>query len=378
MMATKEQKAKSEQRMAESAGLAGGDKPPPEPAAKKAPDPQFDGVGGLKAAKTIRLDRLVPDPDQPRKEFDEEKLAHLVASLKDEGQIQPIRVRYDEVARVYVVISGGRRLEAARRAGLPSLECIVDNRMMTRSARLVLQAVENGVRDDLTDIEWANAISELMGEEKLTQSEAAARFKLDRSKVARLLALLALPVKVQEMVHEGDLPASTAWKLNDLESDADKEEMATRIVTEEMNRDTAKREIDVLAAKRAEEAEAREATAIEEDDRIIREASEDAEGFAPGEETPATGSRPGAVVVAKEAKAEAKKAKPDGRKKARTIWHEAIQGMKVTVERKKGLSLTEAQTALELALSMVRNQIAAEASGEAPPKPATKKAKAEA
>lgn len=362
MMATSKQdlKQKAQERAAESAGLAAG-KPGARPAEKKAPNPEIEGVGPAKNAKTIKLSRLVPDPNQPRKEFRPESLESLAASLVADGQIQPIRVRYDPTEKVYVVVTGGRRLAAARLANLESLECVVETRVMTRSARLVIQAIENEEREALSDIELANAVVEVMEAEGLKQREAAARFRIHETKVARLLTLVELPARVQELVHEGKLAPAVAYNLNKLDADADKEEVAERIAGEGMSRDEANREINLLASQRSDEADDDEEAVRAEEGAI---ADEEAEALGQAEGGPAPGSRGTAVLDAKKAKAGAKgkavKAKPKaaGKKKLRTAWPFSAQGFKVYVERAKGLSAGEVVTALELALAEARTELA--------------------
>ena len=81
--------------------------------------PQAVGVEDLPTAKEIRLERIEADPDQPRRTFDPDRLEELAASIRREGMLQPIAVRYDADRDVYVVVHGERRLRAAREAGLP-------------------------------------------------------------------------------------------------------------------------------------------------------------------------------------------------------------------------------------------------------------------
>lgn len=86
---------------------------------------QAEGRKRLDAACVIRVDRIVPDPGQPRSEFDAEALERLAASLRERGQLQPIRVRWDEPADRYVIVVGERRYRAAKLAGLETLACVV-------------------------------------------------------------------------------------------------------------------------------------------------------------------------------------------------------------------------------------------------------------
>lgn len=152
----------------------------------------------------IALDRLEADPKQPRSEFDEEALDLLAASLRSHGQLQPIRVRYDEDRDRFVVICGERRLRAARRAGLPALVAQVELDPVERVQREV-QLIENLVRADLTPMEEARAFNDLMLLTDMDAKTLAARLGVSPAKVSRSLALLELPADTQATVEAGEL-----------------------------------------------------------------------------------------------------------------------------------------------------------------------------
>ena len=86
---------------------------------------RLEGVRGDRSAAWVAVDRIERDPDQPREEFDQDALAHLAESLKTRGQLQPIRVRWDEGRGVYVVLAGERRWRAAKMGGLLELQCVI-------------------------------------------------------------------------------------------------------------------------------------------------------------------------------------------------------------------------------------------------------------
>lgn len=342
-------------RINQSIGLgAKGDAPPPAPAAK---DPRFDGVAVSKQSKVIRIAKIQPDPGQPRKEFDEGELEALATSLKEEGQLQPIRVRWDDVAKSYVIIMGERRYRAAQRAGLEALECVVENRILTKGALIVQQMVENGLRSSLTDIEVANAIVELMEVEGLKQREVAARLKIHEAGVSRYLSLLDLPGRVQELVHAGDLPATTAHELHKIEDDDARERVAERIVEEGLSRDAARREIAVEAERVAEErAEAGDAPA------------DDAGAPAGDAGGVATAAPPARKAAGKKAAGKSKAKAADAKKpKLKTIRQFSITGHKVTVERAKGIDPQSVLNALEMAAEQVRMEIEDKAKREPAP-----------
>jgi ParB/RepB/Spo0J family partition protein len=152
----------------------------------------------------IALDRLEADPKQPRSEFDEEALELLADSLRSHGQLQPIRVRYDEARDRFVVVCGERRLRAARRAGLPALVAQVELDPVERVQREV-QLIENLVRADLTPMEEARAFNDLMLLTDMDAKTLAARLGVSPAKVSRSLALLELPADTQATVEAGEL-----------------------------------------------------------------------------------------------------------------------------------------------------------------------------
>ena len=112
------------------AGRAGGFTLPtsgaiPEESAK------YQGCTRIKSALLIQVDRIVPDPNQPRKEFEPESLRQLADSLKERGQLQPIRVRWDAAMERWVIIAGERRWRAAALAGLPTITAVEATKPLT-------------------------------------------------------------------------------------------------------------------------------------------------------------------------------------------------------------------------------------------------------
>lgn len=210
----------------------------------------YGGTRALGDARVIPVDRIVPDPDQPRREFEPEKLAELGISMKRRGQLQPIRVREDRENDRFVIVAGERRWRAARMMEIPSLDCLVTKRPMTDGERLTLQLIENCVREDLKPIEQAHAFRTLMDREGWTAEQVAKELNLSPQTVGRALALLGLPGPVQELVETGSLPPSTAAELRSIDSPARQVEVAAKIVREGKNRDQALAEIRVHAPRR--------------------------------------------------------------------------------------------------------------------------------
>lgn len=170
------------------------------------------GVQTMTDANTIEITRIVPDPAQPRREFDEAELSELAGSLRDLGQQQPIRVRWDSAKDKYVIIAGERRWRAAQQAGLKTLSAIIDDKTLTADRVLEMQVVENALRADLTPLEAGAAYRLLMQTWQCTQQQLAQRLHVSQSKVSRALAALDLPEPVQAAVGQGKVGAVAAVK----------------------------------------------------------------------------------------------------------------------------------------------------------------------
>ena len=149
----------------------------------------------------IPLGRIRPNPQQPRHSFDEEGLAELAASIRSCGILQPLTVR--RAGEGYELVAGERRLRAARIAGLREVPCLVAQVGEEDSALLAL--MENLQRRDLSFMEEAAAIAQLVQRWGLSQEEAARRLGKSQSAVANKLRLLRLPEAVVEQIRQGDL-----------------------------------------------------------------------------------------------------------------------------------------------------------------------------
>jgi ParB family chromosome partitioning protein len=211
--------------------MHGASAPPP-----LVPPDRLQGVVRSKAAAEIPVDRIVPDPDQPREEFDADALAHLAESLRTRGQLQPIRVRWDEAQGLYVLVCGERRWRAATMAGLTTVSCIIADGPADPAELLALQLVENLIREDLRPIEQARAFRTLMDANGWSTHQLARELAITQSSVVRAVALLELPEAVQHQVEQGALPPATAYELSKLDSPAAVSEVAGRVVAEGLSR----------------------------------------------------------------------------------------------------------------------------------------------
>ncbi|MAE70606.1 MAG: hypothetical protein CME06_09075 [Gemmatimonadetes bacterium] len=172
----------------------------------------------------LPVGRIVPNPFQPRVEFEQEAIDELAASIREKGVIQPILVR--PAGDVHQLVAGERRLRAARQAGLTQVPCVVKELSDLESLELAL--IENIQRRDLTAIERARAYRQLMERFDYTQSDLARHLGKNRASVANTLRLLALPDRVQEMVHGGQLSPGHAKAILALPAGTDVEGVATR------------------------------------------------------------------------------------------------------------------------------------------------------
>jgi ParB family transcriptional regulator, chromosome partitioning protein len=200
------------------------------PAGFATPNGRYAGCTRIKDALAIELGRIVPDPSQPRKEFDEEGLGELAASLKDRGQLQPARVRYDESLAKWILIAGERRYRAAVLAGLKTLACVEARGDQTPDEILTDQLVENCLREDLKPIEQANAYKALMDRRGWSYRELAEFLHISKGTISKAVSLLTLPEPVQELVEEGTLAPHTAYEVSRLSDASEQVTMAVRIV----------------------------------------------------------------------------------------------------------------------------------------------------
>lgn len=156
---------------------------------------------------TLHLSEIEPNRDQPRKQFDENALSELSASIAQHGILQPLLVRPLAIGG-YQLVAGERRWRAARMAGLTEAPVVI--REMTDQEAAELAMIENLQREDLNPIEVAEGCHQLIEKYGLTQETAAKKLGKSRSSVTNSLRLLALPQEVRHKVSEGILSAGHA------------------------------------------------------------------------------------------------------------------------------------------------------------------------
>ncbi len=157
----------------------------------------------------IELEKIEPNPYQPRRDFNEDALADLARSIREHGLLQPIVVTKREIETPmglevkYQLIAGERRWRAARIAGLSQIPAVIRRGVPDDRLKLELALIENVQREDLNAIERARAFKQLISEFKLVQKEIADRVGKSREFVANTMRLLLLPAEIQEAVRGG-------------------------------------------------------------------------------------------------------------------------------------------------------------------------------
>jgi len=177
----------------------------------------------------VPLSRIIPNSFQPRKHFDEERLASLTASVRELGVLQPVLVRPAQDDR-YELVAGERRWRAAKRAGLQTIPALV--RDVADDASLEQALVENLHRQDLNPLEEGAAYQQLIEDFHLTHDEVATRVGKSRAAVSNTLRLFQLPPTIQRLVAEGQLAEGHARALLGTPDRAFQEALARRTVSE--------------------------------------------------------------------------------------------------------------------------------------------------
>lgn len=172
-------------------------------------EPQVRQPSGSSLDQMVPIERIRPNPDQPRKQFDSAPLDDLIASIKEKGVLQPLIVR--SIGDGFEIVAGERRWRAAQQAQLHELPVIV--REFTDTEVLEVAIIENIQRADLNPIEEAAGYKQLMDRFGHTQEKMAEALGKSRSHIANLLRLLNLPMSIQGNVMTGELSAGHARAL---------------------------------------------------------------------------------------------------------------------------------------------------------------------
>ncbi len=195
------------------------------------------------AIANLDINKIEANPFQPRNKFEEEALNELSLSIKEQGVVQPVTVRklgYDK----YQLISGERRLRAAKLAGLENIPSYI--RVANDKQMLEMSLIENIHREDLNAIEIGISYQRLMEECKLTQEELSKRIGKQRSTIANFVRLLKLPAEIQIAIRDGLITAGHARSFINLENREDQ----LQLLSEVLENDLSVREIEKKVKKR--------------------------------------------------------------------------------------------------------------------------------
>jgi len=154
----------------------------------------------------ININNIAPNPNQPRKDFKDDKIEELAASIKEHGVIQPIMVR--KSTNGFEIVAGERRWRAARKAQIKEIPCIIKE--LDEHENMIIAIIENMQREDLNALEEAKAFQQLAESFKLTQEEISKSVSRSRPYITNALRLLKLPEEIQGMIVDGSLTAGHA------------------------------------------------------------------------------------------------------------------------------------------------------------------------
>lgn len=177
------------------------------------PSPKDVGRRPLRNAARIQAEQVIPDSSQPRTESSPESIERLANSIRDKGQLAPIRVRWSAEHNKWLIVCGERRWRAVRAPGLETIDCCFVNGELSEAEKLEQQMIENLLREDLSPIEQARGFSALMELRDWNGKQVAASLHIPASTVSRALALLDLPEDIQGRVDSGDIAARSAYEI---------------------------------------------------------------------------------------------------------------------------------------------------------------------
>jgi ParB family transcriptional regulator, chromosome partitioning protein len=204
------------------------------------PEPVREAEDGLVAVPgarlaSIELDQIVPNPHQPRKEFDQEALDELVVSIRENGVLQPIVVRPapEGSEAKYELVMGERRLRASKRAGLSTIPAVVKE--TSDDAMLQNALLENLNRSQLNPLEEASAYQQLLSDFGITHEQLATRIGRSRPQISNTIRLLKLPAPVASRVASGVLTAGHARAILSLTDEEEMQHLADKIVNEDLS-----------------------------------------------------------------------------------------------------------------------------------------------
>lgn len=188
---------------------------------------------GGRSVQEVPISKIKPNPNQPRKVFDEKAMSELAASIREVGILQPILVRETTEPGVFELIAGERRLRAAERAGVQLIPVVVQQ--VDDNGSLERALIENIQRSDLNPIEEAQAYLVLTETRGLTHEEIARKLGKSRASITNTMRLLQLPASVQSLIVGGKLSQGHARALLGIADRNLQEELAIKAVNENLS-----------------------------------------------------------------------------------------------------------------------------------------------
>jgi ParB family transcriptional regulator, chromosome partitioning protein len=181
--------------------------------------------------REIKINEIEPNLNQPRKNFNDEKLLQLSESIKQHGIVQPIIVKRED--ETYRIVAGERRWRAARLAGLTSVPVIIKE--LSNKQVMEIALIENLQREDLNAIEEAEAFERLIKEYNLTQEEVSTAVGRSRSAIANSIRLLVLSEKIKGFVINGELSSGHARALIAIQDSSLQQNIADEVISKNLN-----------------------------------------------------------------------------------------------------------------------------------------------
>jgi len=217
------------------------------------------------AISELKINEIEPNKEQPRKQFDQEKLKGLADSIKQHGVVQPIIVKKNENG--YSIIAGERRWRAAKIAGLKTIPAIIKD--LTTREIMEIALIENIQREDLNPVEEAEAYKKLIDEHGLTQEALSNVVGKSRAAIANSIRLLTLSEAVKEMLVNDLLTPGHARTLITIEDEEKQNRLANTIVEKNLNvRETEKLIKNLTAEKKKRKSPDRDANIIDIEEKL--------------------------------------------------------------------------------------------------------------
>lgn len=189
-------------------------------------------VSDRKKFVVIEAEKIAANPDQPRRDFDEDSLKNLADSIMKNGILQPLVVK--AVNGNFQIVAGERRFRAAKMIGLEKLPAILVEGL-SRLEQMQMALIENLQREDLNIMELADGYTRMIQEHGLTQDELAAKLSKNRTTITNTLRLLHLPEDIQRLIRDGKISGGHARTILALESEKEQLELARKIVDENLS-----------------------------------------------------------------------------------------------------------------------------------------------